>query len=166
MRAKPSKRLIVLSEAEKLALYGLPDFDDFQREENFTLTDAERSIVHQRNGLPEQIYCLLQIGYFKAKHAFFNFSWQDVPLEDVAFVLQRYFPGKSLIPIPLRKNEYYAQRHAIARLFGFHLWSEDHRPMLAAYSTPFGHLFHGHPATQSTAIRPGGRSEATLGSYS
>ena len=32
-----------------------------------------------------------------------------------------------------------------------------------AYSTPFGHPFHADSATQSTAIRPGGRSEATLG---
>jgi hypothetical protein len=35
MRADPSKRLTILSEAEKLALYGLPDFDDFQRAEYF-----------------------------------------------------------------------------------------------------------------------------------
>jgi hypothetical protein len=34
----------------------------------------------------------LQIGYFKAKQAFFNFSWQEVPPEDMAFILQRYFP--------------------------------------------------------------------------
>jgi hypothetical protein len=91
MRADPSKRLTILSEAEKLALYGLPDFDDFQRAEYFALTDAERALVHQRKGLSEQVYCLLQIGYFKAKQAFFNFSWQEVPPEDMAFILQRYF---------------------------------------------------------------------------
>jgi hypothetical protein len=33
----------------------------------------------------------------------------------------------------------------------------------AAYSTPFGHAFHYDSATQSRGIRPGGRSEATLG---
>jgi hypothetical protein len=41
VRATPTKRLIVLSDAEKLALYGLPDFDDFQRAEYFALTEAE-----------------------------------------------------------------------------------------------------------------------------
>jgi hypothetical protein len=40
MRADSGKRLTVLSEAEKLALYGLPDFDDFQRDEFFALTEA------------------------------------------------------------------------------------------------------------------------------
>ena len=29
MRGDPSKRLAILSEAEKIALYGPPDFDDF-----------------------------------------------------------------------------------------------------------------------------------------
>src|ERR671914_775182 len=130
MRADPSKRLTILSEAEKLALYGLPDFDDFQRAEYFALTDAERALVQQRKGLSEQVYCLLQIGYFKAKQAFFNFSWQEVPPEDITFVLQRYFPGTTLTPRPVRESEYYAQRHAIAHLFGFHLWSAAHRPRL------------------------------------
>jgi hypothetical protein len=130
MRAGPSKRLTILSEAEKLALYGLPDFDDFQRAEYFALTDAERALVQQRKGLSEQVYCLLQIGYFKAKQAFFNFSWQEVPPEDITFVLQRYFPGTTLTPRPVRESEYYAQRHAIAHLFGFHLWSAAHRPRL------------------------------------
>ncbi len=31
MRGDRNRRLTILSEAEKLALYGLPDFDDFQR---------------------------------------------------------------------------------------------------------------------------------------
>ena len=41
MRADGSKRLTVLSEAERLALYGLPDFDDFQRAEFFALSAGE-----------------------------------------------------------------------------------------------------------------------------
>jgi hypothetical protein len=66
MRADGSKRLTVLSEAERLALYGLPDFDDFQRTEFFALSAAERALVDRRKGLAEQVWCLLQIGYFKA----------------------------------------------------------------------------------------------------
>jgi hypothetical protein len=38
MRANKNKRLTVLSEAEKQALYDLPDFDDFQRAEFFEMT--------------------------------------------------------------------------------------------------------------------------------
>lgn len=130
MRGDRNKRLTVLSEAEKLALYGLPDFDDFQRAEFLSMTDAERSLALQRKGLTEQIHCLLQIGYFKAKQAFFRFALTDVPQEDVAFLLQRYFPGKTP-PIPqLRDSEYYAQRKEIAALFGYRLWSDNDLPNL------------------------------------
>lgn len=72
MRADRGKRLTILSESEKSALYGLPDFDDFQRAEFFSMTDAERTLALHRKGLEEQVFCLLQIGYFKAKQAFFD----------------------------------------------------------------------------------------------
>ena len=55
MRADGNKRLTVLSEAERLALYGLPDFDDFQRAEFFALSAAERTLVDRRKGLAEQV---------------------------------------------------------------------------------------------------------------
>jgi len=131
MRADRSKRLTVLSEAEKLALYGLPDFDDFQRAEFFALTDAERALADRRKGLAERVWCLLQIGYFKAKRAFFRFSWQDVPPADIAFLIERYFPGTTLVPQPIRANEHYAQRDQIAGLFGYRLWAETDRAEVA-----------------------------------
>src|SRR3954447_2935874 len=71
MRAR-DKNLTVLSETEWLALYGLPNFDDFQRAEYFALTDDELALVYRRQSLPEQVLCLLQTGYFKAKQAFFH----------------------------------------------------------------------------------------------
>jgi Domain of unknown function (DUF4158) len=60
MRAS-DKNLTVLSDAEKEALYGLPDFDDFQRAEYFALTDEERTLAQRCGGIPEQIQCMLQI---------------------------------------------------------------------------------------------------------
>ena len=60
-----SERLSVLSEAEHEALYGLPDFDDAQRLEYFALTEPELALVSSRPGLHAQVYCILQIGYFK-----------------------------------------------------------------------------------------------------
>jgi hypothetical protein len=63
MRGDRSKRLTILSESEKLALYGLPDFDDFQRLEFFAMSAAERDLGLQRSGPLAQVYCLLQAGY-------------------------------------------------------------------------------------------------------
>ncbi|MDI1231532.1 MAG: Tn3 family transposase [Methylobacter sp.] len=124
-RSDKSKRLTVLSEAEKAALYELPDFDDFQRTEFFAMTEQEHAIVFRRNGLRAQVYCLLQIGYFKAKRTFFQFTLQDVPREDITFVMERYFQGMALAERPIPSKEYYRQRNEIVELLGYRLWLES-----------------------------------------
>ena len=129
-RANHSKRITVLSAAEKHALYGLPDFDDFQRADYFAMTEAEHTLAFQRKNALEQIYCLLQIGYFKAKQLFFRFSLQDVSQEDIRFMMERYFPGVTLKPQPLIMKEYYLQRNEIATLFQYRLWQESDRLIL------------------------------------
>jgi len=70
MRGDRSQRLTILSEAEKLTLYGLPDFDDFQRVEFFAMTNAEHDLALRRDGLLAQVYCLLQTGYFARGYCF------------------------------------------------------------------------------------------------
>lgn len=129
MRAS-DKNLTVLSDAEKEALYGLPDFDDFQRAEYFALTDEERTLAQRRRGIPEQILCMLQIGYFKAKKTFFNLSFSDVPQEDTDFLLRCYFPGERFSPKPIRQAEHYVQRREIVRLYEYRLWSKQFTPLL------------------------------------
>ena len=42
MRGDSNERLTILSEAEKTALYGIPDFDDFQRIEFLVLSQSLR----------------------------------------------------------------------------------------------------------------------------
>ena len=128
MRGDSNERLTILSEAEKTALYGIPNFDDFQRIEFFAMNEAERSLAMQRRGILKQIYCLLQIGYFKAKQAFFQFTLDEAPPEDIAFLQQRYFPGQTLSVETLSTKEYYAQRREIVALFGYRLWTDNDLP--------------------------------------
>ena len=135
MRGDRNARLTILSEVEKTAVYGIPNFDDFQRIEFFAMTDAERSLALGRKGVLAQVYCLLQIGYFKAKQAFFQFSLDDVQPEDIAFLLQRYFPGQTLVNAPLHTSEYYVQRNKVAKLFGYRMCSDDDLPALRAKAT-------------------------------
>jgi hypothetical protein len=78
---------------------------------------------------------LLQIGYFKAKRAFFVLSEQNVPAEDISFVLERYLPGSPVALRPLRQSEQYAQRTEIAGCFGYRLWSESDRQALVETAT-------------------------------
>jgi TnpA family transposase len=129
-----NKLLTILSEAEQYALYGLPDFDDFQRLEYLALTESELSLAVSRPGLHAQAYCILQIGYFKAKHAFFRFNWNDVE-EDFSFVLNRYFNDELFKRKEITKHEHYTQCRHIAKLFGYRPWSSDFLAKLSQQAT-------------------------------
>jgi len=129
-----SERLAVLSDAEQFALYGLPDFDDVQQLEYLSLSEAELTLASSRPGLHAQVYCILQIGYFKAKHAFFRFAW-DKAEDDCAFALSRYFNDQVVVPKTISKHEHYTQRALVAELFGYRLWSADFLPQLAQQAT-------------------------------
>jgi Domain of unknown function (DUF4158) len=125
-----SERLAVLSDAEQFALYGLPDFDDGQRSDYLALSPKELALASDRPSLHAQVHCALQIGYFKAKHAFFQFTWDGV-WEDCSFVLTRYFNDQIFKSRSITRHERYAQRAMIAELFGYRLWSADFLPQLA-----------------------------------
>lgn len=129
-----NKLLNVLSDAEQEALYGLPEFDDAQRLEYLALTETEFAFASSRPGLDAQLHCILQIGYFKAKHAFFRFDWSDVD-DDCAFMLSRYFHGEAFERKPITKHEHYTQRKRIAELFGYQLWAADFLPQLGQLAT-------------------------------
>lgn len=128
MRAT-NERLTILSEAEQAALYELPDFDDEQRLNYLNLSCEEQALMHNRATLPAQVHCAIQISYFKAKHIFFRFDWEDV-VEDVSFVMQEYFPESFFRSAPITKHQYYAQCDAIASHFGYRLWSREFEPLL------------------------------------
>ena len=132
MTAK-SERLSVLSDAEQEALYGLPDFDDGQQLEYLSLSEQELALACSRPGLPAQAYCAIQIGYFKAKHTFFRFTWNDAQ-DDRAFVLSRYFNGQLCEPEAVTKHERYAQRDLIAALFDYRLWAAEFLPQLTEHT--------------------------------
>jgi hypothetical protein len=119
-----NKRLTLLPEIERDALYQLPDFNETQRPEFLALTEAEQKLVFSQGNLGSQLYCALQIGYFKTKHMFFDFSWKDVPEEDIQFLKTHYFENQPFFLKPLTQYEYFLQRKQIANLLGYKLWSK------------------------------------------
>ena len=129
-----SERLTILSEGEQFALYGLPDFDDRQRLHYFSFSEPELALASRRPGLHAQVYCALQIGYFKAKHAFFRFTWDEAET-DRAFVLTRHFNDRAFEPTAITQHEHYTQRALIAEWFGHRLWSAELLPPLAQQAT-------------------------------
>ena len=129
-----NKLLSIMSDVEQYALYGLPDFDDAQQLEYLSLSETELALACSRPGIYNQVYCVLQISYFKTKHAFFLFSWDEVE-DDCSFVLSRYFNGQVFEKKAITKHERYTQRDLITELFGYHLWSADFLPQLTQQSS-------------------------------
>lgn len=76
---KKSERLSVLSDLEEFAFYGFPDFDEDQRSTYFIFEAQEWKLISNCLSLHTQVYCALQIGYFKAKNIFFRFSLSKIP---------------------------------------------------------------------------------------
>jgi len=58
--AMKNKLLTVLPDAERFALYGLPDFDDRQRLNSLSLSEQELALACSRPGLHVQAYCVLR----------------------------------------------------------------------------------------------------------
>ena len=129
MRAS-NERLTILSEAEQAALYEIPDFDDVQRLNYLNFTPEEQVLMRSRANLSAQVHCAIQIGYFKAKHMFFSFDWEEVQ-EDTDFIMQEYFPGQIFYPTPLTSHQYYAQCHVIAEHFEYQPWRKKFEQLLS-----------------------------------
>ncbi|MBW8310018.1 MAG: DUF4158 domain-containing protein [Candidatus Paracaedibacteraceae bacterium] len=125
-----NKRLSTLSPLEEFAFYGFPDFDKEQRATFFDFTEEELTLILRRHSFHSQVYCAVQIGYFKAKKLFFHFSLDKIPKDDLQFILLRYFDNEALSSFTVTKHEYYLQRKSISDLFGYQLWSRKFLPEL------------------------------------
>jgi len=128
MRAT-NKNLTILSAVEQAALYELPDFNDEQRLSFLNFTQEEQELIYRYPSISAHVHCALQIGFFKAKHFFFKFDWDEVQ-DDVDFILQEYFHNKKFEPVPITNHQYYRQCKAIAKHFDYTLWSKKYENLL------------------------------------
>lgn len=112
-----SERLTILSDEEKFIFYGIPDFDDEQRARYFSFDENELDLIFRCKEFHAQVYCAIQIGYFKSKNMFFKFQLNNISKDDVHFLLNRYFDGRKLCNFSLTKNEYYFHQ-----ILSLHKW--------------------------------------------
>src|SRR6266850_8310666 len=71
------KRLRILGDEEIDALYGRPRFTPDERQEYFAFSPPELTALEQFRSHPSRLYCMLQLGYFKARQQFFVFSLRE-----------------------------------------------------------------------------------------
>ena len=118
-------------EAEEIAyIYALPSFTPDERVIFFPLSTSEREQVTALRGVSSKVYFILQLGYFKAKHLFFTFDFED-QVVDTAFVVAKYFPNttrKKLASVsrPTRQS----QQQLICDLFGYQFFKEGFQEQL------------------------------------
>ena len=62
------------------------------------------------------IFCALQLAYFKAKKIFYKISWDLIPTGDLDFIINTYFFGQNIILNPVSKYHCYKQQKLITHL--------------------------------------------------
>lgn len=71
-----TKRLKILEPDEIETLYGLPVFDDEDREFRFALLPSEKAALSQLHSVKSRLYFVLQLGYFKERYQFFILAFR------------------------------------------------------------------------------------------
>ena len=110
------KRLRILGDDEIEAIYGLPRFTPEERMEYFSLSPAEKGMLEQLHSIKSRIYCILQLGYFKARHLFFVFDLQEV-MEDARYIQEQCFPGFQITEFDITKVTRLRQQRFIRELY-------------------------------------------------
>lgn len=125
------RRLRILDPQEIEALYGRPCFTAEDRASSFALTPPEQDLLGHFRTVPSQLFFLLQLGYFKAKHRFFSFRFAEVE-DDLQHLCVRYFPQAqwSALP-PLNKRTVLKQHSMLLQLFGYRSCFAAEREQLA-----------------------------------
>lgn len=104
---KTSQRLQILTTEEIDAIYTRPKFNAAERIHYFLLPEKALNILKIKdvNGksTSTKLYFILQYGYFKARHQFFNFNYHEV-MNDASFVMIQYMTNDKMpTQLPTRK---------------------------------------------------------------
>lgn len=103
---KTSHHLIKLfTQDEYDNLYTLPHFTDEERSYFFTLSLRDQKLIDSCAGLTHKLYCILSIGYFRAKQNLIDFTFEEIA-DDCSYILEHYFGGaKAPIHFPTKNTQ-------------------------------------------------------------
>ena len=119
------KRLYILSEAEIADIYLRPDFNSHERELYFAMNKAELDALNQYSAAKTRIYFVLQLAYFKAKHQFFTFKFEDVR-NDIKYILSNVLKIANIaLPESITRQTLNQQRLVILNLFDIRSLSKN-----------------------------------------
>ena len=87
----PNKIPRLLTPDELLDIYGIPVLNDVERQELFTLNEAETKTLKDFKDIKDSVYFAICLAFFKSKQTLVDFKYQDVTAER-QHVVNRYFP--------------------------------------------------------------------------
>ncbi len=116
-------RITLLSSPEIDELYNLPNFNRQDMEFFFSLSDDDYLLIAKYRTTKLKIYFILQLGYFRATHKFYNFKLEDVSAE-VAYLTTKYFDNsvRTIVNSPYRVI-IKSQQEVILKLHNYTDWS-------------------------------------------
>lgn len=123
------KRLKILGDEEIETFFGKPNFTKEERVEYFLLSSIEKSVLEEFHSVKSKMYFILQLGYFKAKHLFFIFTFQEVQ-EDVNYIKEQYFQDFQLFDSEISKITRLKQQQLILKLRQYTICGEQQRQQL------------------------------------
>ena len=113
------KRLYLLSESEVENLYARPDFNSAEQELYFSMNQIEIEALSHYATMKTKVSFILQLAYFKAKHQFYNFSFEEVQ-SDVEYIQSNFFKTDNIILTGnITRQGINMQKKVIIRLFQY-----------------------------------------------
>ena len=99
-----SKRLNIFSEIERKELYEIPYFSNEDKIEYFIFTQEELDLITKGADIISNIFCAIQIGYFKITKSFPIKDVTSARKSDLEYIRNKYF----FVELMLQK---YALKH-------------------------------------------------------
>ncbi len=94
--------LKILNYEEIATLFAPPVLTDEERQQYFSLSPDE-AITLNGLAIKSRVYCILQLGYFKARQQFFPLDASEIH-DDIAYIYQLYFPNHEIDTRPIAKD--------------------------------------------------------------
>ena len=124
---RKEKRLKILASDEIESIYNRPCFTQAEQIEYFTLSQLDLEMLEGFGSIKSQVYFILQLGYFRAKHLFFIFTLDEVE-RDFQYIIERHFNSKQIGGIKvIDKQTRLKQQRLILELHRYRLCGKEER---------------------------------------
>ena len=120
------RKVYLLSESEISDIYDIPDFNKLEKEIYFTLDECERKILDSFKTQNTKTFFILQLGYFKAKHRFFQIKFDNVK-SDVRYIAKKHFNNRQVIYHNINRARTFYQKNIILNHLKYHECSEENQ---------------------------------------